>query len=1447
MKRALLILGFVAATAVGLVTASEVKAVPGYQQPCFPVGNPNYKFAQWVPDWGYHIGNDICHQENIAVYAPADGVVVYSARTPASYRWGNLILIEHRQPDGGIVVSLHGHLADNRQVAAGQGVAKGQLIGFVGAQGVQNGSWDPHNHFGIHGGPYNYPVGAYAPWVHGYEPRCCAGWVNSLDYARDRRIAHDNIPIDVLGLTEMTYFGKLKLNFRARNTGHQTWKADGPTPTRLGTLAPNDRPSVFSKNGTGTGWVGTNRIKLKADTPPEGVGEFEAEFTSHEQPGQYRECFNLVTDNVGWHPNRPFCPTINLLAKRYHAQYDHQQTISASDPANRTSLASGNYMLPGQTVNLKAYIKNSGELPWDVGPGNQVRLGTSNPLDRGSAWATGGNTSIPNSENWPAANRASFIDGRYDPISGTITPVAAGDQITMDQIAVFSFTVTAPQTPGSYREYFNPVLEGKQWLNDLGMYFPLRVLDNGHHYEHVSQNNPPPVGDSTSTVTAKVRLRNSGQTSWPVNGNVRLGTDRPMDSASGFHAPSAPDPWLAPTRLSAVDRNITTPGKTSIDPGEIAEFEFPMKIPPDLPAGTYQQYVRPVVDGVAWFPEDYGMYVPVTITAPPYGYQHQKQTYSGSNTNFVQGSTMTASIAIKNTGRTPWQASGPNAVRLGTSKPNDRVSGFAVTTGTDPWPSTNRATAIDGRVTNLNTLATVTATQINPGEIALFKFPLQANRPPGAYKEYFNLVVEGTAWLNDIGIHIPLTVTAPPPPPPTPSPSPTSPAQAGLSAPVAAGTSAANIRLNSPDIRVMTRWVARHTGTLTTLHMRIQGEGATCWPPDPRTGYGAGNGGSWHVTTHPVLSDGRPDTATTLAVQDFRPCTASSSIVGLGGAGIVKIPFSLTVTKGQEYATVISNTDPDAVNNYMSTNHLYTQGGLSGANSRNERSATASDAHYSLDPRELVGYSVDGGSTWSLPGGQYGTPGGRNFLPTYIQEYGDGYKDGQQFYYATAATTADKTMVYANFTQPWTISSLGAYSLAGGTGTLTLTVNGVTRASVPVTGSGMLRSAITPVTVQPGQIVKVTASGLSLQNVVADTAWGHVMGMYLNTSKYLEYEPNFTHLAPVYPLPGPPAQPGTSSVSGGLFAPTSVWNTPLPSNAPLEPRTEITTAFKNQIKKEIGAGIGPWINIYEYSTPLYTVGSNQSRVKVTLDAGAWNKPMQAALLDVPIPDHAVPAEGTDGHLTVWQPSTDTLWEFWQAKRQADGWHASYGGRMRNVSQNPGHFIDTKDFTGAITEQAVWGATATSLPVIAGTITIDELKKGKIEHALALNIPDPCADYFSWPAQRDDGGSTANDCLPEGAHLRIDPNLDLSTLDMPPFTRMLAEAAQKYGMIVRDKTGHATGFSAEDPAPTGTDPYKGPGGFFGGLQIWDLVRNKFPWDHVKLLKLHPCTQAPCSRT
>ncbi len=309
--------------------------------------------------------------------------------------------------------------------------------------------------------------------------------------------------------------------------------------------------------------------------------------------------------------------------------------------------------------------------------------------------------------------------------------------------------------------------------------------------------------------------------------------------------------------------------------------------------------------------------------------------------------------------------------------------------------------------------------------------------------------------------------------------------------------------------------------------------------------------------------------------------------------------------------------------------------------------------------------------------------------------------------------------------------------------------------------------------------------------------------------------------------------------AGRLFAPDSVWNAPLADNARLDPQSRKLVSWLNQqVTQEYRQGPAPYIQTVTDSTSIYEVPANQRMVRVTLDNDQpWAHSLARALRAVPIPGDAVPAAGSDAHMTVWQPSTDRLWEFWKARRAADGWHAAWGGAMQHVSSSPGYF-STDSWPGA---EPYWGATATSLPMVAGTMLISELKASRVDHALAIALPAAHAGEYAWPAQRTDGTDTDPDSIPEGARLRINPDVNIPGLHLPPVIETMALAAQRYGMIVRDKTGQSVAFFAQAPTQTGTDPYEA---IFGGVPPYDLLK-VFPWNDLQVLRmdLHHGTGSP----
>lgn len=293
-----------------------------------------------------------------------------------------------------------------------------------------------------------------------------------------------------------------------------------------------------------------------------------------------------------------------------------------------------------------------------------------------------------------------------------------------------------------------------------------------------------------------------------------------------------------------------------------------------------------------------------------------------------------------------------------------------------------------------------------------------------------------------------------------------------------------------------------------------------------------------------------------------------------------------------------------------------------------------------------------------------------------------------------------------------------------------------------------------------------------------------------------------------------------------VFAPDSFWYQPIPRDAPLHANSaQFVTEFLRQKKAYYGTVN---INTREYSCPIYVVGNDVKTIEVTEWDGQHNGIKDPRLAEqwraVPMPDYAAPADGTDAEMCVYQPSTDSLWEFWLTRKVEGKWQACWGGRMQNVSKNSGLW------------EHPYGTTATSLPFIGGQITPDELRRGVIEHVMGIALVDlENWDIISWPATRSDGYNPRKEPnrIPEGLRFRLDPTVDVKALDLSPTGKIIARAAQKYGFVVWDKAG-AISLRADNPKAYTQrgqeDPYPR---LFSSKPEWSILQG-FPWEKLQFL-------------
>lgn len=274
------------------------------------------------------------------------------------------------------------------------------------------------------------------------------------------------------------------------------------------------------------------------------------------------------------------------------------------------------------------------------------------------------------------------------------------------------------------------------------------------------------------------------------------------------------------------------------------------------------------------------------------------------------------------------------------------------------------------------------------------------------------------------------------------------------------------------------------------------------------------------------------------------------------------------------------------------------------------------------------------------------------------------------------------------------------------------------------------------------------------------------------------------------------------------FAPGSPFRTPIPDGAAVDPNSAAMIASATRTG-------GVVANLVMFGIPIYFADASTPRHSVECTITSWG-PCPFAGRQVPIPDGARPHRGSDGAMVVVDNSTGEIFEFWQARHDEGRWTTSFGA------------VNSIDGTG-------WGgnSTATGASRLAGVIQIAEIAEGVIPHALALQTDNACAGTFRYPAVKTDGHSSRSDCIPEGARIRLDPAVDLSSLPLPPAVRTVARAMQVYGAYVVDSGGAPLSVSFElDPAASNGSV--GPVYQEAGLR-WDYDDMPgVPWHRLQVL-------------
>jgi hypothetical protein len=251
------------------------------------------------------------------------------------------------------------------------------------------------------------------------------------------------------------------------------------------------------------------------------------------------------------------------------------------------------------------------------------------------------------------------------------------------------------------------------------------------------------------------------------------------------------------------------------------------------------------------------------------------------------------------------------------------------------------------------------------------------------------------------------------------------------------------------------------------------------------------------------------------------------------------------------------------------------------------------------------------------------------------------------------------------------------------------------------------------------------------------------------------------------------------------------------------------------------------IGLYEYTVPIYQIGTEMQEVFICEDEGVlgWAHPKfeidtEGGPVIVPAPADTVRPAGpendnADAWLVLYDPVNQISYDYFAATPIQDDECLGFQGGIVGDKILQAGVVDYFDLSGlGANPDGYYSARAVGTPLLAGLILPEDIESGEIAHALSFAIPGPRntafnsenprqSDYF-YPASttETDFFSTDSDALASGQRIRLKQVLYdeegqvIDESELAPITRMYLSALRNYGAYLVDNAGGFT-FYAED--------------------------------------------------
>jgi hypothetical protein len=249
--------------------------------------------------------------------------------------------------------------------------------------------------------------------------------------------------------------------------------------------------------------------------------------------------------------------------------------------------------------------------------------------------------------------------------------------------------------------------------------------------------------------------------------------------------------------------------------------------------------------------------------------------------------------------------------------------------------------------------------------------------------------------------------------------------------------------------------------------------------------------------------------------------------------------------------------------------------------------------------------------------------------------------------------------------------------------------------------------------------------------------------------------------------PSAPGSAGPIFAGHAVFPKDNPWNADI-SRLPVDPKSDAYIAAIGAAKP-----LHPDFGTGGNGIPFQFVDHNTPRTTVTFqyadesDKGAYPIPAH------PLIEGGPGAASGDRHMLLIDADAWVLYEFWQAVKGPEGWHAGSGAVW-----------DLK--TNATRPKGWTSADAAGLPIFPGLVRYDEVhQKHLIAHALRFTVQRTRRAYvfpaLHWASRSDDPN-----LLPMGARLRL--RRDFVVSSFAPDVQVILVALKTYGLILADNGG-----------------------------------------------------------